>query len=65
MLYDKVEEKIYPNQLQNFRGASSIKLHVYEEKLKKFKYNKIRKELIRVFKGYNYYISEPISHILR
>lgn len=39
-------------------------LKLMEKKLKKFKYNEFRKHIIRIYKGYNYYLTEPISRTI-
>lgn len=53
--------ELYDNDfINNF--DSDLKL--MENKLNKFKYNKFRKHIIRIYKGYNYYLTEPLSRVI-
>ncbi len=62
ILYNKVINELYPMQQNNYNGILTDDLKKLESVLQDFKYNKIRKEAIKLFKGYNHYISEPIAH---
>ena len=65
ILYNEVKNKIYPLQIENYKNDLNFDLILLEEELKSFKYNKLRKQLIKYLKGYNHFISEPISHFFR
>ena len=53
--------KIY---VHNYKGNINKDVELLEKKLLFFKYKIIRKKIIRIYKGYNHYITEPISRRL-
>lgn len=63
--YEASYNFFYEKQLSNYKGNIIEDLLKLEEELKEFKYNKLRKEIIRFYKGYNHYISEPFAHFFK
>jgi len=64
-LYDRVKTNIFPRQSIKFAGDLDVEVEKLKAELKVFKYNKLRRNLIRFFKGYNHYITEPIAHTFK
>jgi len=48
----------------NYKGNINEDLKIFEKKLQFFRYKILRKKIIRIIKGYNHFITEPISRKL-
>ncbi len=65
ILYNEVKKIVYEEQVKAYTGTLELDLEDFEKKLKGYKYNRKRKTLIKYYKAYNYYFTEPFAHLFR
>jgi len=64
ILYNEYLKKF--NQNSHFKNKPSLQeLDVFEKNLNSYQYNAVKRRFLRMKKGYNHFVSEPLSHLLR
>jgi len=65
ILYNRVIKELFPLQIHNYKGNIEKDLSRFNLTMKSFKYSKLRFNYIKLLKGYNHFISEPIAHYFK